>query len=41
MAKIINVDPSKCTGCRLCELVCSVKNESIANPYLALSLIHI
>ena len=35
MAKIINVDPSKCTGCRLCELTCSVKNESIANPYLA------
>ena len=35
MAKMISVDPSKCTGCRLCELVCSVKNEGIANPYLA------
>jgi carbon-monoxide dehydrogenase iron sulfur subunit len=35
MAKTISVDPSKCTGCRLCELVCSVKNEGIANPYLA------
>ncbi|MBT3363417.1 MAG: 4Fe-4S dicluster domain-containing protein [Chloroflexi bacterium] len=35
MAKTISVDSSKCTGCRLCELVCSVKNEGIANPYLA------
>jgi len=35
MTKTISVDPSKCTGCRLCELVCSVKNEGIANPYLA------
>jgi Fe-S-cluster-containing hydrogenase component 2 len=35
MAKIIKVDPSKCTGCRLCELVCSVKKEGIANPYMA------
>lgn len=35
MHKIINVDPSKCTGCRLCEMVCSVKNEGISNPYNA------
>lgn len=35
MAKIISVDPTKCAGCRTCELVCSVKNEGIANPYLA------
>ena len=35
MTKTISVDPTKCTGCRLCELVCSVKNEGISNPYLA------
>jgi len=32
MQKMILVDPTKCTGCRTCELVCSVKNEGIANP---------
>lgn len=35
MAKVLFVDPSKCTGCRTCELVCSIKNESIVNPSLA------
>ena len=35
MAKIIYVDPSKCTGCRTCELVCSIKNEGMANPALS------
>lgn len=39
MQKMILVDPTKCTGCRTCELVCSVKNEGIANP--ARSRIHI
>lgn len=32
MEKTILVDAKKCTGCRTCELVCSVKNEGIANP---------
>jgi len=32
MQKTILVDATKCTGCRTCELVCSVKNEGIANP---------
>lgn len=32
MQKIIFVDPNKCTGCRTCELVCSVKNAGVANP---------
>mgnify|MGYP001026688816 CR=1 FL=1 len=35
MAKIFYVDPSKCTGCRTCELVCSIKNEGVANPVLS------
>ncbi len=35
MAKILYVDPSKCTGCRTCELVCSIKNEGIANSVLS------
>ncbi|MBI4296890.1 MAG: 4Fe-4S dicluster domain-containing protein [Chloroflexi bacterium] len=32
MQKTILVDAQKCTGCRTCELVCSVKNEGMANP---------
>jgi len=35
MQKMILVDPEKCTGCRTCELVCSVKNEGVANPALS------
>jgi Fe-S-cluster-containing dehydrogenase component len=30
--KIITVDPDKCTGCRLCELACSLKNTGEFNP---------
>jgi len=30
--KILIVDHEKCTGCRLCELVCSVKNAGVSNP---------
>jgi carbon-monoxide dehydrogenase iron sulfur subunit len=32
MEKIILVDQDKCTGCRLCEMVCSVKHEGVSNP---------
>ncbi|MFC2014297.1 4Fe-4S dicluster domain-containing protein [Chloroflexota bacterium] len=32
MAKIITVNPDKCTGCRLCELACSLKNTGEFNP---------
>jgi anaerobic carbon-monoxide dehydrogenase iron sulfur subunit len=32
MQKMILVDAAKCTGCRACELVCSVKKEGKANP---------
>ena len=32
MAKVLTVDFEKCTGCRLCELVCSVKHEGVSNP---------
>jgi carbon-monoxide dehydrogenase iron sulfur subunit len=30
--KIITVNPDKCTGCRLCELACSLKNTDEFNP---------
>ncbi len=30
--KIITVNPSKCTGCRLCELACSLRNAGEFNP---------
>ena len=33
--KKIFVNEEKCTGCRICELVCSVKNESVYNPELS------
>ncbi len=32
MNKMLIVDHSKCTGCRLCEVVCSVKKNGTANP---------
>ena len=32
MAKLVTVDFEKCTGCLLCELVCSVKHEGVSNP---------
>ena len=35
MPKMLYVDPSKCTGCRTCELVCSIKNEGLVNPVLS------
>lgn len=35
MKKIVLVDYTKCTGCRLCETVCSLSNEGEINPQLA------
>ena len=32
MAKVLYVDHEKCTGCRLCELVCSVSHDGVSNP---------
>ena len=32
MEKMLIVDHEKCTGCRLCELVCSVKHTRVSNP---------
>ncbi len=32
MANILMIDYEKCTGCRLCELVCSVKHDGVSNP---------
>jgi carbon-monoxide dehydrogenase iron sulfur subunit len=32
MAKILMINHEKCTGCRLCELVCSVFHEGVSNP---------
>jgi len=32
MSKLIIIDQSACTGCRQCELVCSVKHTGTANP---------
>ena len=30
--KIITIDPNRCTGCRLCELACSLRNVGECNP---------
>ncbi len=35
MDRMLLVDHSRCTGCRLCEVACSVKNGGAANPTLA------
>lgn len=32
MQKILFVDPEKCTGCRLCEIACSIHHEKVCNP---------
>ncbi|UCF82370.1 MAG: 4Fe-4S dicluster domain-containing protein [Desulfobacteraceae bacterium] len=32
MAKVLMINYEKCTGCRLCELVCSVFHEQVSNP---------
>lgn len=35
MKKVLVIDPDKCTGCRICEQVCSVWHEKVVNPYRA------
>jgi Fe-S-cluster-containing hydrogenase component 2 len=32
MDKVLMIDYEKCTGCRLCELVCAVKHDGKSNP---------
>ena len=32
MEKILSIDYQKCTGCRLCELVCAVFHDGVSNP---------
>jgi anaerobic carbon-monoxide dehydrogenase iron sulfur subunit len=33
--KILKVDPEKCTGCRNCEMICSVRHFGVSNPSLS------
>ena len=30
--KVLIADPEKCTGCRACEIACSVKHAHVSNP---------
>ena len=32
VGKVLMIDHEKCTGCRLCELVCAVRHDGISNP---------
>jgi Fe-S-cluster-containing hydrogenase component 2 len=32
MYKALYINYEKCTGCRLCELVCAVKHDGVSNP---------
>ena len=31
LGKVLAISPEKCTGCRLCELVCSVFHDGVSN----------
>lgn len=33
--KLLTINPDKCTGCRNCELVCSVRHYGVSNPSLS------
>ena len=35
MDRIVVADPNKCAGCRLCEMVCSLRHEGQCNPVLS------
>ena len=35
MEKVIVVDPDKCTGCKVCEMICSLHHENEINPMKA------
>jgi len=35
MQKIITIDPDHCTGCRSCEMVCSLEHDRICGPLLS------
>jgi ferredoxin len=37
MEKVLKIDYQKCTGCRLCELVCSVSTTAFQIPPAAVS----
>ena len=30
--KVLTADPKKCTGCRACEIACSLKHAKVSNP---------
>jgi len=32
MEKVIFIEPEKCTGCRICEIVCSLNKEGAVDP---------
>ncbi len=32
MERVLMINHQKCTGCRLCELVCSVMHDGVSNP---------
>ena len=32
MDKVLVLDYEKCTGCRVCEMVCSIQHEEVSNP---------
>lgn len=32
MAKVLAIDYEKCTGCRTCEMACSIRHEGVSNP---------
>ena len=41
MAKHVITDITKCTGCRMCELACSMHHEGVFNPSKARIKVHL
>lgn len=37
---LLIIDPEKCTGCRICEVYCSLSHEQVVNPDLSRIHIH-